>query len=161
MIAFSLLLSYLSWQVVILNESSWWLSHNQREIVVWRVYSTPKTLSWLSTRIQIGQIRFAMNNFNQTPSHPRGGRKELVGVNNSRPVVNQGRRVRPALSRFTKRKVLCFNILFPAETNTFKREYWNNISNIEHGERSEVIYRTLSFCLLFCDVIKIVIQEIL
>ena len=50
---------------------------------------------------------------------------------------------------------LTTNILFPAETNTFKSKYWNNISNIEHGEWSEAIYWTLmSYCLLFCDVIK-------
>jgi hypothetical protein len=49
------------------------------------------------TRIQIGQIRFAINNFNQTRSHLRGGMKELGGFNNSCPVVNQGKSFRSAL----------------------------------------------------------------
>jgi hypothetical protein len=53
-------------------------------------------------RIQIGQIRFAMNDFNQIPSHPQRGRRDLAGVKNSRPFG------------------MCFvsRLLFPDETLT-------------------------------------------
>jgi hypothetical protein len=51
-------------------------------------------------RIQIGQNSFAINNFNQTPSHPQRGRRELVGINTSHPVVNQGQNIQTSLSKF-------------------------------------------------------------
>ena len=68
-------------------------------------------------RIQIGQIMFAMNDFNQTPSHPEWGR-ELVGVNNSHPVLNQGQNIQLSLSNVHQKNVFCFNRPFPAEPLT-------------------------------------------
>jgi hypothetical protein len=56
-------------------------------------------------RIQIIQISFAINNFNQTPLTHRGGRRELVGVNTSHPVVNQGQNIQVSLSNTHQRNV--------------------------------------------------------